>query len=386
MPGWGRRAAQDTVAETGVDMTRFRTGGHLSSWAGKTPLDNHITHPGEEDPLSPDTGKGRRRTDGQDVSLISLSETTRSSKRTSPLPAPVARPMYHAVAGPLLKGVILMTRRFPPGASRDLGAGTCAGGACMTVLSTRPRWGVDSAGSNTSVHLLGGLFIAVDGERLDVPEGGKRLLAFLALADSVVDRQWAAESLWPDVSGDRAAGNLRSALWRLRSAGIGVVDSVRRTLSLTPTAVVDVDLLSQWAVQVIDESVPTERLSYVVWRGDTLDLLPGWYDDWVIFERERLRQRLLHALEVLSLRLVRQGRFGEAVEAALLAVQAEPLRESAQRALLTAHLAEGNLVEARRAYAWYGDLLARELDVRPGAELTRLIAGYPDRSAAGETL
>jgi transposase IS116/IS110/IS902 family protein len=36
MPGWGRRAAQDAVAETGVDMSRFRTGGHLSSWAGKT--------------------------------------------------------------------------------------------------------------------------------------------------------------------------------------------------------------------------------------------------------------------------------------------------------------------------------------------------------------
>jgi hypothetical protein len=30
----------DAVAETGVDMTRFRTGGHLSFWAGKTPLDN----------------------------------------------------------------------------------------------------------------------------------------------------------------------------------------------------------------------------------------------------------------------------------------------------------------------------------------------------------
>ena len=40
MPGWGRRAAQDAVAETGVDMTRFRTGAHLSSWAGKTPLDH----------------------------------------------------------------------------------------------------------------------------------------------------------------------------------------------------------------------------------------------------------------------------------------------------------------------------------------------------------
>jgi transposase len=40
MPGWGRRSAQDALAETGVDMTRFRTGPHLASWAGRTPLDN----------------------------------------------------------------------------------------------------------------------------------------------------------------------------------------------------------------------------------------------------------------------------------------------------------------------------------------------------------
>ena len=221
-------------------------------------------------------------------------------------------------------------------------------------------------GSSSSVHLLGGPFIAVGGERLDVPEGGKRLLAFLALANSAVDRRWAAGSLWPDVSNDRAVGNLRSALWRLRSVGIDVVDSARRTLSLTPATVVDVNLLSRWAVQVIDESVPTEKLLDVEWRGDALDLLPGWYDDWVIFERERLRQRLLHALEMLSLRLVRQGRFGEAVEAALLAV--------------------GNLIEARRAYARYAQLLARELGVRPGAELTRLVAEYPNRSTGGEIL
>lgn len=39
MPGWGRRSAQDAVAETGVDMTRFRTGAHLASWAGRSPVD-----------------------------------------------------------------------------------------------------------------------------------------------------------------------------------------------------------------------------------------------------------------------------------------------------------------------------------------------------------
>ena len=40
MPGWQRRAAQDAVAETGVDMTRFRTGPHLSSWACRAPQDH----------------------------------------------------------------------------------------------------------------------------------------------------------------------------------------------------------------------------------------------------------------------------------------------------------------------------------------------------------
>jgi transposase len=40
MPGRGRRAARDAVAGTGVDMSRFRTGGHLSCWAGRAPQDH----------------------------------------------------------------------------------------------------------------------------------------------------------------------------------------------------------------------------------------------------------------------------------------------------------------------------------------------------------
>jgi DNA-binding SARP family transcriptional activator len=67
------------------------------------------------------------------------------------------------------------------------------------------------------------------------------------------------------------------------------------------------------------------------------------------------------------------GRYGEAVDAALTAIVAEPLRESAQRALLEAHLAESNLIEARRDFLAYRDLVRRELGVEPSAELAALV-------------
>lgn len=229
--------------------------------------------------------------------------------------------------------------------------------------------------SSCVVHLLGGPYVSAGEDRLEVPEGSKRLLVFVAVNGGTVDRRYASGTLWPQGDDTRAAGNLRSALWRLRSAGIDVLDGDKFLLSLREGIRVDIDLLCVWTEQVADARIPTSKLSLAGWRGEALNLLPGWYDDWLIFARERLRQRLLHALEVLSHRFARDGRYGEAVEAALTAVCAEPLRESAQRTLVEAHLAEGNVVEARRAYAEYRCLLARELGVEPGAGLAALAGG-----------
>jgi DNA-binding SARP family transcriptional activator len=82
---------------------------------------------------------------------------------------------------------------------------------------------------------------------------------------------------------------------------------------------------------------------------------------------------MLHALEMLSRRLVSVGRFADAIEAALTAIGADPLRESAQRALIEAHVAEANWVEALRTFESYRDLLRRELGVNPSRDLTAFV-------------
>jgi len=107
----------------------------------------------------------------------------------------------------------------------------------------------------------------------------------------------------------------------------------------------------------------------------TQDVLPDWYDDWALVERERFRQIRLHALERLCQRLASEGVHGEAIAAGLHAVQAEPLRESAHRALIQAHLAEGNLVEALRQYSRCHRMLGEELGVEPSPSLQALVAG-----------
>ncbi len=214
------------------------------------------------------------------------------------------------------------------------------------------------------VHLFAGPYVTLGAERREVPEGSKQLLAFVALRRRRVERRQAAGTLWPCGDKERAAGNLRSALWRLRRAGINVLASDKWSLALSRDVLVDLDLTEQWATRLIEGKAIGRDLAISPSVVDALDLLPGFYD-WVLMERERIRQRILHALEALSEKLTAAGRFADAIEAAMLATSAEPLRESAQRTLIRAHVAEGNLTEACRSYRAYHELMHRELGVTP---------------------
>jgi DNA-binding SARP family transcriptional activator len=229
---------------------------------------------------------------------------------------------------------------------------------------------------NVRILLFGGPCVTIDGSPRQVPEGSKRLLAFVALRGCRVERQHAAGTLWPTGNDNRAAGNLRSALWRLRNAGIDVLECDKWSLRLADHIYVDVISVSEWADRLIAGRPLAQDVRMPPAWEEALDLLPGWLDDWTIMERERLRQRVLHAMEALSRSLSRRGMHAEAVEAALAAVNSDPLRESAQRVLIQAHLDEGNWIEARRVLLAFRDLLDRELGVAPSRELVALVHAF----------
>jgi DNA-binding SARP family transcriptional activator len=231
------------------------------------------------------------------------------------------------------------------------------------------------------VRVIGGLSLHYGGRRMSLPPGSHRLLAYLALHPAGVDRRSAARVLWPTVDDGRACGNLRSALWRLQQVGCPLVRAEQSTLGLREGVEVDLARFEAWAGRVLCGTAGPDDLAADRRPIAELELLPGWYDDWILAVRERLHLRRVRALEQLSLLLRRSGRPSTALEAVHLAVQAEPLRESGQLALIEASQAAGNWAVARRQFDAFRRILRREIGVEPSPELTA-VATAPRRRRA----
>jgi len=227
------------------------------------------------------------------------------------------------------------------------------------------------------VSVLGTFKFFVGEQALPAEAGGsQRLLAFLALRDRAVMRATVAGTLWPDASDDRAHSSLRSAISRLSEWNRQAVLVNPLDLRLGDAVRVDIREARHLAHRLLDLEASTHREDLTAASIDALsaDLLPDWYDDWVVLEAEDWRQLRLHALEALAQRFIDGARFGEATAAALAAVRADPLRESPRATLIRAHLAEGNQSEALREFERYRAQLRSELGLEPTARLQGLIA------------
>ncbi|HSI81490.1 MAG TPA: BTAD domain-containing putative transcriptional regulator [Solirubrobacterales bacterium] len=221
--------------------------------------------------------------------------------------------------------------------------------------------------------LLNGFELRAAGERVELPASAQRLLAFLALQHRPVQRVYVAGVLWTDSSEERSLANLRSTLWRLRRPARPIVTAHAGLLQLPAEVTVDVEQLARLARDILEGRIECAQAKIEsLLEGD---LLPDWYEDWVVMERERLRHLRLHALEALCVRLAQAGNHWYAIEAGLAAVRADQLRESAHRALIEAYLAEGNTAEAVRDYRSFRALLRRELGLEPSRGLQRRLEG-----------
>ena len=230
--------------------------------------------------------------------------------------------------------------------------------------------------------LLDGFELRRGGRVVPVPMTVQRVLAFLALHDRPLPRSQVAGTLWLEVTEERATASLRSALWRLRRPGDTLVEVTPSHLRLAAEVTVDYREAVDYARALLEEAGGGEALDRN--PGCLLrELLPGWWEDWVLVERERFRQLRLHGLEAHCRRLTRAGRFAQAVEAGLAAVAMEPLRESAHRLLISAHLAEGNRAEALRQYRAYQRLLREELALDPSPQIQTLLGELLRSPAAG---
>lgn len=224
--------------------------------------------------------------------------------------------------------------------------------------------------------LLGGFALLKDSEEIDLPMSARRLVALVALRERPLSRSYLAAMLWPDCSPERSLADLRTALWRANHRGVSVVATVGQRLCLRTGIHVDVRTLMAFGRSAAGHAGRDiiAELDGMSWFDLSLDLLPDWYEDWLVDDREGLRQLRLHALELMAHEFSRRGHHQEAIQAALTAIRLEPLRETAHAALIGAHLAEGNRSEALRQYHRCRDALAAELAVEPSDSIQRLIS------------
>jgi DNA-binding SARP family transcriptional activator len=225
------------------------------------------------------------------------------------------------------------------------------------------------------VTLIGDFALRCGGQRVEVTPNSQRLICFLALQARPVRRAFVSGALWYDFDEVKASANLRSALWRVPApGGSNVVCASSTHVWLHPDVRIDLHSAMRRAMDVIDEHVDNAELVDVARElcavGD--DVLVGWYDDWVVTERERFRQLRLHALDNVGERLLAARRYYDALQVGLVAVSAEPLRESAHRLIMRTHLAEGNIAEAIHRYRSYAALLAEELGACPSSAMEAL--------------
>lgn len=199
------------------------------------------------------------------------------------------------------------------------------------------------------------------------------MLALTALHRGPLPRRLVANRIWPHLRAPSALASLRTALSRLHAVHPALIVNDAESLCLAAPVHVDVSQHEELALRLIRGDAD-DLLADVSVSTLTTPLLPDWEDEWVTFERDRVHELFLHALEAHAAHLAERRQFALALTAIYAVLSTDSLRESAARALIEIHLAEGNRAQAARCYLDFRQRLLTGIGMEPSEDLRELVA------------
>ena len=241
------------------------------------------------------------------------------------------------------------------------------------------------------VRLFGRLCIVYEGKPVDMCIGSRaqELLCYLLLHRQQPHlREGVASTLWGDQCTTATSKTyLRKALWQLQSSlqaatgpAADIIQADREWIRVVSSAPLrlDVATLEEACVRVRD--VPGAKLSNE--EADLLraaasvyasDLLDGWYQDWCLVQRERLRQVYLLMLDKLMAYSEHVGACETGLAYGENSLRCDRARERTYRQLIRLHHTLGDRTGALRMYERCVATIREELDTAPSAETIALI-------------
>lgn len=216
----------------------------------------------------------------------------------------------------------------------------------------------------------------------------QELFCYLLLfRDDAHPRETLASLLWPDSTTPHSRRNLRQALWQLQSPALlggalrdcDVLHVDPEWIQLNPEADLWLDVQAFEDALSHTEGVPGQALdrlqaealgsAVALYRGD---LLQGCYQEWCLYERERLQNAYLHTLDKLMVYCETCGEYESGLAYGDRALHCDGARERTHRRLMRLHCLAGERAAALRQYDRCVEALHRELGVKPASRTVAL--------------
>jgi WD40 repeat protein/DNA-binding SARP family transcriptional activator len=243
------------------------------------------------------------------------------------------------------------------------------------------------------VRLLGQFDIRLDGKRVTIPSrAGQSLLAYLMLTVGTAHRrEKLAGILWPDTTDENARKNLRQELWRIRKA-ISTGQPAEKEYLLADEITLTFNRDSEYWLDVSqierrDLDLQSLIVNLSLYQGE---LLPGFYDEWVAIDRERIQAIFEKGMEQLLEQLIAAERWIAVQEWGERWLTLSGAREPAYRALMLASGVRGDTAKVASLYQRCTAELLEQLGVEPSAETRGLYDGLlkgakiPQRTSAAQ--